>query len=416
MTRVNWPTGKRFAPVCWSCGEMATREPAYRCDRCGGTLDILYDYEALFARTSFEKMALSRGETGIWRYRSLMPLNPGTEAVTLGEGNTPILKIRNIQNSLASQWPNYMHILPETLEMYLKMESQNPTLAFKDRPLAVAINAARQFGIQRVVCASTGNTGVSAAAYAARAGLPCTTYVPAHTPREKLEAMRQYGAELVAVEGSFSDAYAKAAEAAAQGDAFNLTSTYLNPYAAEGDKTVAYELAEQLEGRVPDWIIVPIGAGPLLSGIFKGYREMLAAGYIDRLPRMAGVQAEGCAPIAEAFMAGEEEVRAWSGPSLSAASGIADPLTLYPEDGTRTLSVIRESGGAALSLSDEALFHWRGLLARREGLLAELSSATGVAAAAELANKGIIRSDDTVVAIVTGHGFKDMSVAINQSI
>lgn len=406
-----FPSGQFYVPGCWTCGRLAERQPSYRCAYCGGSLDILYDYDTLFAKTGLvERLRRHSGE-GIWQYRELLPIMPDTEPVSLGEGHTSILNIHNIQNLENAAFPSGLSGLPDPMELCLKMESHNPTLAFKDRPLAVALTAARQFGFRRVACASTGNTGVAAAAYAARAAIPCSVYVPASTPREKLEAMRQYGAELITVEGSFSDAYAAAAATAEAGDAFNLTSTYLNPYAAEGDKTVAYELAAQLGGRVPDWIVVPIGAGPLLSGIYKGYRELRLAGIVSSLPRMAGVQAEGCAPIAAAYEAGAPEVQPWSEAVQTTASGIADPLALYPADGTRTLAVIRQSGGAALAVSDAECRGWRELLATREGVLAELSSAASVAAIARLGAQGAIAPGDLVVAVVTGHGFKDMSVS-----
>ncbi|WP_270164957.1 threonine synthase [Paenibacillus sp. SYP-B4298] len=428
-----------FRAVCWDCGCAAESEPAYLCLHCGGSLDIHYDYDQLLDRKPFGKVTAAAGiaseaispalvnqasshESGIWRYRSLLPIDAEVEPVSLGEGCTPLLNILNILNiRMDDNEENTKHIAGNTNNvsrspaLYLKMESQNPTLAFKDRPLAVALTAARAFGFNKVVCASTGNTGVSASAYAARAGLACTVYVPAATPQEKLAAMQAYGACIEPVEGSFSDAYARSAAAAEVEGAFNLTSTYLNPYAAEGDKTVAYELAEQLEGRVPDWIIVPIGAGPLLSSIYKGYRELLYAGVVSRLPRMAGVQALGCAPIAAAYEDGLDHVAAWDEPIASAASGIADPLSSYPADGTRTLAVIRQSGGVALAIGDDELMHWRSELAMREGILAELSSVTSVAAASRLAAEGIIKKDQLVVAIVTGHGLKDMSVAINNT-
>ncbi|WP_314000824.1 threonine synthase [uncultured Paenibacillus sp.] len=389
-----------FEPVCPSCGAVYGVEPLYICRQCGGSLDIRYDYEKIFRHTPFKDMAVRSGG-GMWKYRELLPVLPGIPPVTLGEGGTPLLPANRI--------PNIRNIS----SLYLKTESVNPTLAFKDRPLSVALTAAKQFGMAEVVCASTGNTGVAASAYAARAEMRCTVYVPAGTPPEKLAAMEQYGAHLETVDGSFSDAYAAAGLAAERRHAFNLTSTYLNPYAAEGDKTVAYELLAEL-GRVPDWITVPIGAGPLLAGIYKGFREMKLAGYIDRLPRMAGIQAAGCAPIAEAFRAGENNVRPWSGAAKTIASGIADPLFSYAEDGTRTLSVIRESGGTAAAIADEELIRYRKLLAEKEGVLAELSSVASVAVLECLLEKAAIKPSDTVIAIVTGHGLKDMSAAIKR--
>jgi len=390
-----------FRLVCWYCGETYEAEPIYTCRCCKGTLDIHYEYEKIFSKAYFEPLSVSAG-SDIWRFRELLPIWPNRRTVTLGEGSTPLIRTHNILNIVNNQ------------SLWLKLESANPTLAFKDRPLAVAMTAAVQFGLNEVVCASTGNTGVAAAAYAARAGLRCTIYVPEGTPEEKRSAMEEYGAVLHTVQGHYSDAYKVAEEMALERQAFNLTSTYMNPYAVEGNKTVAYELAFQL-GGVPDWIIVPIGAGPLLSGIYKGFKEMQLAGFIDKLPRMAGVQAEGCAPIVKAFHNGEADVQPWSGRVQTAASGIADPLLTYPADGTRTLSVIRESKGIALAIADAELFRYRRLLAEREGVLAELSSVTAVAAAAHMQQTGLLEQNATIVSIVTGHGLKDMSAAINHT-
>lgn len=387
-----------FELFCTGCGASQPFVPMYVCDGCGGSLDFRYDYTEIFRRHPFEEMQARPGRS-IWRYRELFPVLPDIEPVTLGEGGSPLLQSHKIPN------------IGNHLNFYLKNEAVNPTLAFKDRPLSVALTAAKQFGITDVVCASTGNTGVAASAYAARAGLRCTVFVPAATPAEKLAAMEQYGAQIEKVDGTFSDAYETAGRTATQRGAFNLTSTYLNPYAAEGDKSVAYELVEEL-GHVPDWIVVPIGAGPLLAGCYKGFKEMKLAGCIDKLPKMAGVQASGCAPIVRAYEAGETAVLPWAGPSRTLASGIADPLTSYPEDGTRTLSVIRESGGTAVAVDDTELLRYRKLLAEQEGILAEISSCTAVAALEPMIAGGILQQGDTVISIVTGHGLKDMTATI----
>jgi threonine synthase len=387
-----------FSVVCTACGDVQNVGAVYRCRRCGGILEIAFDYERIFAAVTFDEMA-ARKVPGIWKYRELLPADPEAEPVTLGEGGTPLLEAGNLKK---------LGKLPNVL---LKNETVNPTLSFKDRPMSVALTAAGQLGMREVVCASTGNTGVAASAYAARAGLACTVYAPVATPREKLAVMESYGAALRMIEGTFSDAYAAAQSDALDRDAFNLTSTYLNPYMVEGDKTLAYEIAVQY-GGVPDWVIVPIGAGPLLAGCFKGFREMKEAGFIDRLPRMAGVQAAGCAPIVRAFKAGKRDVDPWEDPIVTKASGIADPLSTYPGDGTRTLSIIRESGGVAIEVEEERLFHWRRQLAEAEGLLAELSSTTAVAAAEIMVERRIVSREETVVAVVTGHGLKDMTVTI----
>ncbi|MNC52773.1 Threonine synthase [compost metagenome] len=172
-----------FWLACTRCGTSGPALPLYQCSACGGSLEVAYDYEAIFSRQPFERMS-ARTAPGIWKYRELLPVFPGTDPVTLGEGGTPLLSSRRMGST------------SNGFQLYLKNESANPTLAFKDRPLSVALTAARQFGMTDVVCASTGNTGVAASAYAARAGLRCTVYIPATTPAEKLEAMKAYGARI----------------------------------------------------------------------------------------------------------------------------------------------------------------------------------------------------------------------------
>jgi threonine synthase len=210
------------------------------------------------------------------------------------------------------------------------------------------------------------------------------------------------GARIVRVKGNYSDAYELARAAAEDYGWANLTSTYVNPYMLEGDKTVAFELFEQLGERVPDWVLVPVGAGPFLAAIHKGFEELGVSG-----PRMVAVQAAGCAPVVRAFEAGAKEVREWEDPVETAASSIADPLRGYPEDGTRTLSVVRESGGEAVTVSEEETRKATIDLARSEGLLVEPGAAVAVAAHRKLADQGSIREGETAVIVLTGHGLKD---------
>lgn len=223
--------------------------------------------------------------------------------------------------------------------------------------------------------------------------------------------IEMYGATLIEVAGTFSDAYQKAEREAKVNGWFNLTSTFLNPYAIEGDKTLAYEIYFQLR-FIPDWIIIPIGAGPLLVACYKGFKEMKISGETLKLPRMVGVQAENCAPIVRAFEDQDEEVKPWGKPE-TIASGIADPLTIYPQDGTRTLRTIRESGGCAVRVSDESIKRYRKLLAETEGVFAESAAVTSVAAVEKLKHAGWIQPEESVVCVVTGHGLKDLNFNIS---
>jgi threonine synthase len=368
--------------ACHRCSWRGEISNLYACPACGSSLLVAY-------AGTYEPPNDTVDE-GIWRHRRFLPVSADAEPVTLGEGDTPLLRARR---------------LDPTEGLLLKNETVNPTASFKDRPVAVAATVARELDLSGLLCASTGNTGVAVAAYAARAGLPAACVVPEATPPAKLQQIEAVGARIVRVRGDYSDAYALALAAAEEHGWANLTSTYVNPYMLEGDKTVAYEVFEQLGRRVPDWVLVPVGAGPLLSAIHKGFEELGAVG--EAGPRMVAVQAAGCAPIARAFEAGEDEVRPWDRPVKTASSSIADALRGYPADGTRTLSVVRRSGGRAVAVSEEETRAAMADLARFEGLFVEPGAAVVVAAYRGLVGGNIIEDEETTVLVLTGHGLKD---------
>lgn len=381
---------------CIQCGALYPLDILYKCERCGGVLDIEYDYEKVAGVAPVKGFADERA-IGIWKYRQLLPVRDESNAVTLGEGGTPLFECRRLGPRLGCD------------DLYVKDETREPTGSFKDRPIAVAITKALEFGVDTVVTSSSGNAGAAVSAYAAKAGLRCVVFVPSATPPGKLAQIAMYGAKVIPVEGSCSDTYRLAQIVAKKEGWLNVTTTFLSPYPTEGDKTVAYEIAEQLGWRPPDWVVVPIGAGPLLVGVFKGFRELHRVGLTSALPRMVGIQAEGCAPIARAFEEGTDEVREWTRKPETVAGGIADPLVGYEDDGTYTLQVIRESRGIALSVSDGEILRAAVDLGGTEGLFAEPTGAASVAAVKKLLGRGHIKSCDTVVCIVTGHGLKDTS-------
>jgi threonine synthase len=313
------------------------------------------------------------------------------DPVTLGEGGTPLVEAHRLADGVL-----------------IKNEAQNPTASFKDRPVAVAATMARELGLEGLLCASTGNTAAAVAAYGARAGLPVRCFVPAGTPAAKLAQARAAGAQVALVNGSYSDAHALAARAAERAGWANLTSTYVNPYMLEGDKTLGFELWEQLGGRTPDWVVVPIGAGPLLAAVAKAWEELLERGLAASRPRLLGVQASGCAPIVRAFQAGAERVGEWDGPVETVASSIGDPLRGYAADGTRTLRAIRRSGGAAVGIPEPRIFDAVDRLGRLEGVLAEPGAAAALAGYELGVERGLVSSDHLAVVVVTGHGLKDL--------
>lgn len=368
--------------TCHRCDWHGDLLNLYACPVCGASLLVTYA-----GTWDLPQGAVAEG---MWRYRRHLPVSADTDPTTLGEGGTSLLEAPRLDPSGG---------------LLLKNETTNPTASFKDRPVAVAATEARELGLSGLICASTGNTGVAVAAYAARAGLPAACVMPEATPAAKMLQIEAVGAHIVRVNGDYSDAHALARSAAENYGWANLTSTYVNPYMLEGDKTVAYEVFEQLGGRFPDWMLVPVGAGPLLAAIYKGFQELGATG--EATPRMVAVQAAGCAPIVRAFEAGAVEVCEWEHPVETAASSIADPLRGYPEDGTRTLSAVRQSGGRAIAISEEGMFRAMVDLASSEGLFVEPGAAVAVAAYRELADRKIIGGGERTVVVLTGHGLKD---------
>ncbi|MFB3817950.1 MAG: threonine synthase [Candidatus Methylomirabilales bacterium] len=385
--------------LCTACGREHGLGRIYRCEACGAPLDVRYDY-ARIPRAAFDPPARDRGR-GLWIFADLLPVAPDA-AITLGEGQTPLLACRKLGERLGLD------------RLWVKDETRQPTGSFKDRPLSVAVSRARELGFDTVVTASSGNAAAAMAAYAAQGGLRAVVIVPADAPPPKLFQMLASGARVVRVRGSVSDCI-QLAQAAARGCGWcNVTSTFENPYSVEGDKTVAYELARDLGWRAPDWIAVPTGSGPLPVGIYKGFAEMQRAGLIERLPRMVAAQAEGCAPIARAFRSGAAEVTPWAD-ARTIAGGIQDPLVGYSQDGTRTLGVVRQSGGAAVALPDAAIEEATRWMARDEGVYVEPTAAVATAAVAALRGTGTIRDGETVVVIATGHGLKQPVVRAQEA-
>jgi len=377
---------------CLRCGKEYPLLIKYGCSKCKGILDVEYDYRAMKKEGLGSRLTI-RNKKGMWSFKDFLPVKDKESIVTLREGNTPLLRSGRLGT------------LTNLTSLYLKDETRNPTGSFKDRPVSCAISKAREEGGNTVITSSSGNAGVAVANYAAKAGMKAIIVVPSTVPRSKLLSIVSSGAIPVKIRGAASDCFSLAKELSEKHQWINLTSTFLNPFATEGDKTVAYELYLEL-GGVPDWIVVPIGAGPLLAGIYKGYKELKKLGLIDKLPAMIGVQARGCAPIVRAFESGNLEVRTWGTPH-TIASGIADPLQGYSGDGTLTLDIIKDSGGVAVAVEDDDLIESVRKLSSFAGIFAEPTSAASVASLERLKEKGILEGNDTIICVITGSGFKD---------
>lgn len=329
---------------------------------------------------------------GIWRYAERLGLDRNLDHLSLGEGMTPLLR----DNRLAA--------LFGIGQVWLKLESLCPTGSFKDRAVAAGVAHAVGAGSGGIVCASSGNAAASAAAYAARAGLPAVLVMPEKTPASKLASSAAYGAHQLLVPGDYSNAFALAEELAVNSRCANVTTTYLNPHAVSGLRSVAYDLAEQLPCSATA-VIVPTSAGPLVHGVGRGYDDLFRAGLVERVPRLIAAQPAGCSPIATAFTRGLATVEPWLQVETS-VSGLDDPLRGYADDGTVTLKEVRRTGGHAIALHDDAIEAARSDLAKRSGVFVEQAGAASVAALAQLVDQQVLGPEDTVVCLLTGHGMK----------
>lgn len=366
---------------CLDCAHTFPPTLRYACAACGGILEVVGE-SGLEPPPGLP--------AGMWRHAARLGVTDPAAIVSLGEGETPLLRAPRIERAL----PGFEG------EIWLKDETRNPSGSFKDRAISAGISKAIELGARGVVCASSGNAGASVAAYAARAGMGAIIIVPAHTPDGKVTQIAAHGAVLLKVPGHYSRSYDLAAALAERHGYANLTTTFINPWAVDGLKLVGPEIRAQLGGRVPDLVLIPTGSGPLVEGVARGFAGAA------RPPRLVAVQAEGCAPIVRAFEEGAEAVTAWGMPD-TIASGISDPLIGYERDGTRTLRLVRRSGGTAVAVSDDALRAAMRLLARGEGLYAEPTGASPIAALPRLLADGLVPRGAVVVCLITGHGFKD---------
>ncbi len=374
---------------CSQCGAQHNpRRLLTVCERCGALLLVRYDLERVAKGGNPEAWA-SRPFT-MYRYRELLPLLPGEEPVTLGEGGTPLLSLPRLGRRLG---------LPR---LFGKDEGRNPTGTFKARGLSLAVTRARSFGVRGFILPSAGNAGGAAAVYGARAGLPVAVVVPRETPEAAMTEALLAGAHVFTVDGTLSLAGRVAAGAASTLGVLDL-ATLKEPYRLEGKKTMGFELAEQLGWRAPDLVLYPTGGGTGLIGIWKAFQELTALRWVEgKGPRLVAVQAAGCAPVVQAWERNAEESTSWDG-AATVAAGLCVP---DPFGGRLILRALRESHGSALSVSDEDLLEAQRLLAETEGLWVGPEAAATVAALPALIKRSQAGRDETIVLLLTGSGFK----------
>lgn len=374
---------------CPRCGQVLSADRLRNvCDACDGPLLARYDLASIGRRWSRSDLEGRRRD--LWRWGEVLPVEPGEEPTTLGEGGTPSLASRRIGPALGLE------------RLAFKDETGNPTLSFKARGLAVAIHRARALGAHHVAIPSAGNAGSATAAYCAVAGLPCTVAMPVGTPAPIVAECRSYGATVEVVDGSIADAGRWIRERAWREGWFDV-STLREPYRLEGKKTMGYELAEAFGWTLPDVVVYPTGGGTGLIGMWKAFGEMEALGWIgEERPKMVAVQASGCAPIVRAFESGAETAEPVADPE-TVASGLRVPGALGD---FLILGAVRASRGAAVAVEDDALIAAARRLAREEGILASPEAGATVAALPILLERGVIDPADRVVCFLTGHGLK----------
>ncbi|HEX3250719.1 MAG TPA: threonine synthase [Pyrinomonadaceae bacterium] len=384
-----------IAPDCLAEYDIDAR--LYVCSRCGGLLDVDRREETAIDPASLReiwrarKSSLdARDRSGVWRFRELLPFTDGVEIVSLGEGNTPLYD--------APRSADYCH-LPQ---LKLKHQGCNPTGSFKDTGMTVAVTQARRLGARFVACASTGNTAASLAAYAARAELPCAIIVPGgQVSHAKLAQALDYGAKVLEIEGNFDVCMNLIRELSEDGAVYLVNS--INPFRIEGQKTVAFELAEQLQWGVPDHLVLPGGNLGNSSAFGKGFRELFQSGLIDRLPHITVVQAEGAAPFAR-FYADDDHtafVNEEHPKTLASAIKIGAPVS-WP----KAWRAVSETGGGVITVTEQEIADAKAVIGR-DGIGCEPASATTVAGIRKLARDGMIKESETVVAVLTGHLLKD---------
>jgi len=381
---------------CMKCGrEYDPSATRYVCPTCGndGILEVLYDYDRI--RTVLTREQLENDpDLSMWRYLALLPVEERPPSLTLQIGWTPLYASKRVGPQLG---------LPQ---VWFKDDGRNPTASLKDRASAIAIAKAAELGERVITAATTGNAGSSLAGLAANAGVDAYIFAPASAPAGKIAQLRVFGSHLFLVDGNYDQAFDLCMEATERFGWYNRNTAF-NPYMVEGKKTVALEVAEQLRFEAPDKVIVSVGDGCIISGVAKGFRDLLTLGLIDRMPQLIAVQAEGCAPIARAVISGEP-VTYMENPASCADSIVAG----IPRNHLMAVRDIRSSGGLAVTVSDDEIIDAIGFLGRNEGIFAEPAAAASVAALRKLADGGDLHQEDRIVVLITGNGLKDVQNAL----
>jgi len=379
---------------CMDCGaKYSPQEIVYTCRKCNGLLDAKYDY-AKIPKNLNDKWL--KRPLSVWRYRELLPIRSISETISLQEGGTRLQHCKRLGDRLK------LH------RIFVKNEGENPTGSFKDRGMTVGVSKAIELGARIVACASTGNTSASLAAYAAKAGLTAIVFIPSgKIALGKLTQAMVHGAKIIKISGSFDDALRTVIRfTEAHREVYLLNS--VNPYRIEGQKSLAYEVYNQLGNKGPDTVILPVGNAGNISAIWKGFVDLQKLDMVKKLPRMIGIQAENSAPIAAAFRSHAREIQPVEHPET-----IATAIRIgYPVSWKKALNAVYDSRGLMETVNDKEILEAQKLLARLEGLFIEPASAASIAGLKKLAEMGAIDADEEVVCVATGHGLKDPDIVL----
>jgi threonine synthase len=376
---------------CRECGKEYEPQFRYVCEECFGPLDVLYK-DVKVDRHTFELR-----EKNYWRYFELLPIADRSSVVSLNAGLTPLQHADKLGGRLGLK------------SLYVKNDSVNPTFSFKDRPAGVAVSRAKETKLKAVGCASTGNLASATAAHAAKAGLPCYIFAPSDIEHVKIAQALSYGAEFIAVDGTYDDAN-RIASIIGDSKGIGIVNINMRPYYVEGSKTLAYEVAEQLGWEVPDNLVIPVGSGAMLNAICKGFEELHSLGLIDspRSMKVIAAQPHGCAPIVDAYRRNSEEVIPVERPETIAKSlAIGDP-----GDGVYVIRRLKQYNGIAEEANDGEIADSILLLAKTEGIFTEPAGGVSVAVLRKLVEDGKVAKDERTVCYVTGNGLKSTEAII----
>ena len=380
--------------TCRECGAEYKPQFRYVCEECFGPLDIIYDIPDSLNRQTFS----SRVEKTYWRYFELLPILDKSCIVNINAGFTPLQNAEDLGKQIGLD------------NLFIKNDSVNPTFSFKDRPAGVAVSRAKETKLKAVGCASTGNLTSATAAHAAKAHLPCYIFAPSDIEKVKIVQALSYGAEFVAVEGTYDDAN-RVASIIGDSKGIGIVNINMRPYYVEGSKTLAFEVAEQLNWQVPDHLIIPVGSGAMLNAICKGFEELHNIGIVDDISnlKITAAQPHGCAPIVDAFKRNATNIIPIEKPETIAKSlAIGDP-----GDGIYVLKRLEQYGGVAEEATNSEIIEGIITLAKTEGIFTEPAGGVALAVLKKLVDNEVIKKDEKVVCFITGNGLKATESIVN---